>query len=111
MKDTIEYQELKTRADEVQNSFKRDFARFERFAIDRFASESFPDLIRELQLKHYSLTQAQTDLTELGSLKTRYTGKKSDWSVIKKQIGKVSDAVERASAGQYLLLIDVGIGD
>ena len=103
MKDTITYQELKIRADEIQESFKRDFARFERFAIDRFFAESFPNLVRELQLEQYSLVQARKDLTELGYLKTKYAGKKSDWAVIKKQIGRVSDALDRASAGQYLV--------
>ena len=111
MPDSVTFAELKRRSDEIYETFNQEFRRFERFSVDRFYAESVPNLIRQLQLEGYSLTAAEDALNDLTTLRTRYTGKKSDWAAAKKLIGRIADGLQRASAGQHLLFLEVSMTD
>src|SRR2546423_11759155 len=53
-----------------------------------------------------SFSETETGLREIAELRTKYTSKKSALAALKKQIGRVQDARERAEFGQHMLLID-----
>jgi phenylalanyl-tRNA synthetase alpha chain len=111
MSEPVKYQDLKVEADRIFGAFEQEFKRLERFAVDRFYAESLPNLIQQLKNEGYSLTEASDQLSDLAVLKTKYTGKKSEWAATKKQIGRIGDGLERASAGQLLLLREVSMSD
>jgi phenylalanyl-tRNA synthetase alpha chain len=111
MSEVVTYVDLKIEADRIFEAFEQEFERFTRFAVDRFYAESLPDLIQQLKSEGYSLTEASDQLSRLAVLKTKYTGKKSEWAAAKKQIGRISDGLDRASAGQLLLLREVSMID
>ena len=111
MSEAVKYEDLKIEADRIFGAFEQEFKRFERFAVDRFYAESLPDLTQQLKSEGYSLTEAGDQLSDLAVLKTKYTGKKSEWAAAKKQIGRIGDGLQRASAGQLLLLREVSMID
>ncbi|HYT49497.1 MAG TPA: phenylalanine--tRNA ligase subunit alpha [Pyrinomonadaceae bacterium] len=111
MPDSVTFEDLKRRSDEIYETFNQEFKRFERFAVDRFYTESAPNLIRQLQVEGYSLAAAEDALNGLTTLRTRCTGKKSDWAAAKKLIGRIADGLQRASAGQHLLFLEVSMTD
>lgn len=111
MSDAPQYRDLKTQADQINEAFGREFQRFERFVGDRADSGLVARLIKDLQSEGYSLNQAEAQLRELADLRVRFTGKKSEWAATKKKIGSVVDNLQRAEAGQYLLLTDLQITD
>jgi phenylalanyl-tRNA synthetase alpha chain len=107
----VSYELLTKEVDRIFETFDQEFKHFERFVIDRFYAESLPNLIKQLQLEGFSLAEARNHLNELVALKTRFTGKKSEWAAAKKRIGRISDALGRASAGQNLLHREVSMLD
>ncbi len=111
MPETITFEDLKIEADRVYEAFEQEFKRFECFAVDRFYAESLPNLIRQVKSEHYSLAEVRNQLSDLAGLKTKYTGKKSEWAAAKKQIGKIADGPERSFAGQHLLRLEVSMID
>ena len=111
MPEAITYEDLKIEADRVYESFGEEFKRFERFVIDRQDPNSFAVLLEQLRRAGYSNADAKSDLGELAVLGARYTSKKSDWSIAKKQIGRIADNEKRAWAGQHLLFLDGSIQD
>src|SRR5258708_6900165 len=111
MPEAITYEQLKIEADSVYEAFKEGFKRFKRFLIDRQAQNSFSILLEELQSEGYSLAEAQTDLSEVANLETKYMAKKSEWSLAKKQIGRITENEKRAWAGQHLLFLDLSMKD
>src|SRR5438045_3362833 len=111
MTDAVKYEDLKAEADRLFTAFEQEFKPFERFAIDRFLTESLPNLFQQLHVEGYSLAEAKKRLSDLAVLKTKFLGKKSEWATAKKQIGKISDGFQRASAGQLLLLREVSMTD
>ncbi len=108
MPEGLTYEELKTHADSINEAFGREFKRFERFVGDRQNVSFLPNLIRDLRNENSS-ADAESFLRELGELRIRFTGKKSDWAATKKKIGKITDNQQRAWAGQYLLALETGI--
>jgi phenylalanyl-tRNA synthetase alpha chain len=111
MPEGVEYGDLISQADAINEAFEREFKRFDRFVGDRLDPDFLSRLQRELQGEGYSLKDAEVELRELSDLRIRYTGKKSEWTTAKKKIGGIVDSQKRSWAGQHLLLIEVGITD
>ena len=109
MPEAVKYELLTNEAKRIFGAFDHEFKPFERFAVDRFFAESLPNLIQQLQVEGYSLADARNQLNDLVALKTKFTGKKSEWAAAKKRIGRIADALERASAGQDLLLREISM--
>jgi len=111
MSDAPTYAQLTTKADAINESFEREFKRFERFFGDRLDSEFVPRLIRQLQVEGYSLADVDADLKALNELRVKFIGKKSEWMALKKLIGRIGDERERRNAGEHLSLIEVKFTD
>src|SRR5437867_2040489 len=111
MLDGVKYEELKSEADRIFEAFRREFKRFERFVGDRQDADFVQNILRELERENFSLSDAEILSRELSDLRTRFTGKKSEWAAAKKTIGRVADPEQRGWAGQYLLLVEVGMND
>ena len=111
MPETLTFEELKAEADKVFEAFAQDFRSFNRFVIDQLDGEAVPRLLGQLHREKYSLSSAESDSKALSDLKSKYTGKKSDWATAKKQVGKLRDSQERAQAGQYLHHRDISMTD
>ena len=79
----------------VHEAFEREFERFARFRDDAV-------------LKTVSLNDAETALRELGELRVRQTGKKSELAGLKKLIGRVA-AEERSAFGQRVQQLEADI--
>jgi phenylalanyl-tRNA synthetase alpha chain len=107
----ITYEGLKTESDRIYAAFGQDFKPFERFVVDRSESSSFSVLIEQLTSDGYGLADAMADLKELSTLDTKYKAKKSEWSIAKKQIGRIADAEQRSWAGQHLTFLDISMRD
>ena len=105
------FEELKIEADTVHAAFMHEFKPFERFVVDQLDPEALPDLTRRLQNEKFSLSETEKTLNQLAQLKSNYTGKKSDWSVAKKRIGKIADVQERAWAGQHLQYLEISMNE
>ena len=111
MQEPVSYELLTNEVDRIFGAFDQEFKRFERFVVDRFYAESLPNVIQQLQIEGYSLAEARNQLNDLAALKTRFTGKKSEWASAKKRIGRITDALGRASAGQNMLHREVSMLD
>lgn len=111
MSEAVDYADLKLEVDRIFGAFEQEFTRLERFAVDRFYAESLPNLIQQLKSESYSLAEANERLSDLAALRTKYTGKKSEWAAAKKKIGRIGDGLQRASAGQLLLHCEVSMID
>lgn len=109
MPEGVEYDSLIAQASAIHEAFEREFKRFDRFVGDRQDSDFLSRLKKSLQGEGYSLKDAEAKLGELGDLRIRYTGKKSEWTAAKKKIGGLIDNLKRSEAGQHLLLIEVAI--
>jgi phenylalanyl-tRNA synthetase alpha chain len=110
MADAVTFEDLKSGADRIFEAFGREFKRFERFVGDSQDVFFVQNLIKELERDRFSLVDAETLLRELSELRTRFTGKKSEWAAAKKTIGRM-DSEERGRAGHYLLVTEVGMTD
>ena len=111
MPDGVTYEELISEADRIFEAFEREFKRFERFVGDRQDTDFVQNLLRELERESFSLRDAEKFSRELSDLRTRFTGKKSEWAAAKKSIGRVTDPEQRGWAGQHLLAAEVGMTD
>lgn len=111
MAEAIKFEELRTQADTLFGLFEQEFKRLQDFAVDRQDPDSMAKLREQLRTRGYSLADAKTNLQELVDLRTKYTGKKSQWATAKKQIGRVVDNHERARAGQHLFFYDLKINE
>jgi phenylalanyl-tRNA synthetase alpha chain len=111
MADSLTFESLKGEVDKLYERFGQEFQPFERFVLDQLDAQALPDLIGQLLKENYSLAAASRDLQALAQLKNRYTGKKSEWSLAKKKVGKIADAQERAWAGQHLLHRDITMNE
>jgi phenylalanyl-tRNA synthetase alpha chain len=111
MSGVVAYKDLRIEADRIFGAFEQDFKRFERFVVDRQDPDSMDKVLERLSTERYSAVDAKTDLQELVDLRNKYTAKKSEWAVAKKQIGRIVDSQERAQAGQYLLFRDLKINE
>lgn len=80
----------------VSEAFEREFERFARFRHET---------PRELTLK-----EAESVLRELGELRVRATGKKSELASLKKTIGRIA-AQARGAFGQSVQRLETGIAD
>jgi phenylalanyl-tRNA synthetase alpha chain len=107
----VTFEELKIEADTVHAAFMHEFKPFERFVVDQLDPEALPDLTRRLQNEKFSLSETEKTLNQLAQLKSNYIGKKSDWSVAKKRIGKIADVQERAWAGQHLQYLEISMNE
>jgi len=83
--------EAKERVESAKLAFTEDIARFE-----------------SLELNGSGLADAEALLRELGDLRVRHTGKKSELAQSKKLIGKVN-AEERGTFGQYVQAVEYEI--
>jgi len=110
MADAVTFEELKSGADRIFEAFGREFKRFERFVGDNQDAFFVQNTIKELERDKFSLTDSEALSRELSDLRTRFTGKKSEWAAAKKTVGRL-DPDERGRAGQYLLAIEVGMTD
>ncbi|HKB67485.1 MAG TPA: phenylalanine--tRNA ligase subunit alpha [Pyrinomonadaceae bacterium] len=110
MADGVTFEELRSGADRIFEAFGREFKRFERFVGDNQDAFFVQDSIKELERDKFSLADSEALSRELSDLRTRFTGKKSEWAAAKKTVGRM-DPVERGRAGQYLLAIEVGMTD
>ncbi len=110
MADGVTFEELRSGADRIFEAFGREFKRFERFAGDNQDPFFVQNTIKELEREKFSLTDSEGLSRELSELRTRFTGKKSEWAAAKKTVGRM-DPDERGRAGQYLLAIEVGMTD
>ncbi len=111
MPDSVTYEELKSEADSIFEAFGREFERFERFVGDRQDAQFLQNILHQLERENLTLQEAKTLSLELNDLRTRFTGKKSEWAAAKKKIGRVTNPEQRSSAGQHLLLTEVGMLD
>jgi len=111
MSDAVLYEELIAEADRLYKAFDEDFSRFARFAEAGKTQSLIPALMDQLQSGGYSLGQGQSDVQEMMALVNKHTGKKSEWSIAKKKIGRIADPEKRGWAGQHLLLLDTSIRD
>jgi len=110
MADAVTFEELKSGADRIFEAFGREFKRFERFVGDNQDAFFVQATIKELERDKFSLADSESLSRELSDLRTRFTGKKSEWAAAKKTVGRM-DPEERGRAGQYLLAIEVGMTD
>ena len=110
MADAVTFEGLKSGADRIFEAFGREFKRFERFVGDNQDAFFVQATIKELERDKFSLADSQSLSRELSDLRTRFTGKKSEWAAAKKTVGRM-DPEERGRAGQYLLAIEVGMTD
>ena len=110
MADAVTFEELKSGADRIFEAFGREFKRFERFVGDNQDAFFAQDIIKEPERDKFSLADSESLSRELSDLRTRFTGKKSEWAAAKKTVGRM-DPEERGRAGQYLLAIEVGMTD
>ncbi len=94
--------DYKLQADSVHKAFEQEFGRFERFGgeVDKF---TLPD--KGIGSEGLTLSEAEASLREINDLRTRHLGKKSQWAVVKKMIGKVAPE-ERSEFGQHVLLLE-----
>ncbi len=111
MSGVVTYEDLRIEADRIFVAFEQEFKRFERFVVDRQDPDSMARVLEQLNSERYSTVDAKTDLQKLVDLRNKYTAKKSEWAVAKKQIGRIADSQERAQAGQYLLFRDLKINE
>ncbi len=111
MSEPVTYELLTNEADRIFGAFDQEFKPFERFVVDRLHADSLPNLIKQLQVEGYSLTEAKNQLNDLDALKSKFTGKKSEWSAAKKRIGRIADTLNRASANQHLLHREISMLD
>ncbi len=81
----------------IHEAFEREFERFGRFRDNGGLTE-------------VSLKDAETALRELGELRIRQTGKKSELAGLKKLIGRVP-AEERAAFGQRVQQLEAGVSE
>lgn len=110
MADGVTFEELRSGADRIFEAFGREFKRFERFVGDINDPFFVQNTLKELEREKFSLTNSEALSRELSELRTRFTGKKSEWAAAKKTVGRM-DPDERGRAGQYLLAIEVGMTD
>ena len=110
MADAVTFEELKSGADRIFEAFGREFKRFERFVGDNQDAFFVQATMKELERDKFSLADSESLSRELSDLRTRFTGKKSEWAAAKKTVGRM-DPEERGRAGQYLLAIEVGMTD
>jgi phenylalanyl-tRNA synthetase alpha chain len=110
MADGVTFEELRSGADRIFEAFGREFKRFERFVGDIHDPFFVQNTLKELEREKFSLTNSEALSRELSELRTRFTGKKSEWAAAKKTVGRM-DPDERGRAGQYLLAIEVGMTD
>ncbi|HUQ34728.1 MAG TPA: phenylalanine--tRNA ligase subunit alpha [Pyrinomonadaceae bacterium] len=93
-------------AEAARKAFEQEFERFARFShySDSGAQAGDADSLSvEAKLK-----EAEASLRELGELRSRHTGKKSELASVKKMIGRVATE-ERAGFGQLVQSIEVEI--
>lgn len=95
---TPEATEGTTSAEETGRAFEREF---ERFAALSEAGEG---------VNASSLAELEALARDLGDLRTRYTGKKSDLAALKKSIGRVPTE-ERAEFARSVQATEASIGD
>ena len=110
MADGVTFEELRSGADRIFEAFGQEFKRFERFVGDNQDAFFVQNTIKELERDKFSLADSEALSRELNDLRTRFTGKKSEWAAAKKTVGRM-DPEERGRAGQYLLAIEVGMTD
>ncbi len=84
-------------AEGIGEAFEREFGRFAALSGDRAAQE-------------LSLADLETLARDLGDLRTRYTGKKSDLAALKKSIGRVA-AENRAAFARSVQTLEARIAD
>ncbi|MGI8883888.1 MAG: hypothetical protein ACR2IA_06555, partial [Pyrinomonadaceae bacterium] len=80
--------EQKEQVEKIREAFEQEFGRFS-----------------DLSLNNLSLTDAENFQRELGELKTKHTGKKSELANSKKLIGRV-EAQERGAFGSFVQSIE-----
>jgi phenylalanyl-tRNA synthetase alpha chain len=93
-------------AEAARKAFEQEFERFARFSRDSDSGAQAGDadsLSVEAKLK-----EAEASLRELGELRSRHTGKKSELASVKKMIGRVATE-ERAAFGQLVQSIEAEI--
>ncbi|HEY0005918.1 MAG TPA: phenylalanine--tRNA ligase subunit alpha [Pyrinomonadaceae bacterium] len=95
MPEGVDNEDPKLKAEAAREAFEREFERFARFDPEAGAQS-------------LSLKEAETLERELGELRTRHTGKKSDVAAIMKMIGRVAPD-ERKSFGQQMQQIEASI--
>lgn len=86
----------RTEIEAVSEAFEREFERFARFREDA-----------PVQL---SLPETEAALRELGELRTKATGRKSELANLKKMIGRVAPE-ERAAFGQSVQRLEASVGE
>jgi phenylalanyl-tRNA synthetase alpha chain len=100
----VEQVDRKLQPEEQAEAARKAFEReFERFARLHRADRSMPSMVNFL-----NLADAETQQREIGKLRTRHTGKKSELAAVKKLIGRVAPE-NRAAFGQQVQGIEAGI--
>jgi phenylalanyl-tRNA synthetase alpha chain len=95
MPEGVRYEELKRQAEQVHKAFEQEFERFARFQ-------------EGVAIAGLSMTEAETELRSLEELDKRFTGKKSDWTSVKKMVGRAAPD-DRAAFGQLVQSIESDI--
>jgi phenylalanyl-tRNA synthetase alpha chain len=111
MPEDVKYEDLHNQVDSVYKGFGQDFKPFERFAGDRMDAWRIAKLLDALRKEGFKLEDAESTLHKLNALRTKYMGKKSEWTSIKKLIGRVEGNEQRAWAGQWVLIHDSGMNE
>jgi phenylalanyl-tRNA synthetase alpha chain len=86
----------RTQAEQEFKAFEQEFGRFEQFRPTTGAET-------------LTLSEAENLLRELVEIRTRFAGRKSKLSSLRKMIGRILDQRERQEFGQFMLGIQVGI--
>lgn len=95
MPEGVKYEDLILQADKTFKAFEQEFERFARFR-------------QSADMDSVSLDDAEKMQRELGDLRTRHTGKKSELASVKKLIGRVA-ADDRAAFGQHVQKLEAEI--
>lgn len=111
MPEGVKYEDLIVQADNIYEAFGQEFERFARFVGDQMDAGRFARLRELLKEEGYDLKGIEGIVHDLSTFRTRYLGKKSEWSAVKKLIGRVQDNEKRQLAGQHILLQDSGMTD
>jgi phenylalanyl-tRNA synthetase alpha chain len=106
--EVIQYEDVKFHAEMSVIAFDQEFGRYDRF---RGGPDRYRDFVESGGSESITLKEAETSLRELEDLRTKHLGKKSGWAVVKKMIGRVPSEEKRASAGQLVLMHEVGMKD
>ncbi|HKR01440.1 MAG TPA: phenylalanine--tRNA ligase subunit alpha [Pyrinomonadaceae bacterium] len=106
MPEGVNQEDPKLQAEAARKAFEQEFERFARFrSRSETGGQEGDGGTASVETR---LREAEANLRELGELRSRHTGKKSQLASVKKMIGRIA-AEERAAFGQLVQQAEAGI--